>query len=119
MAYLSIIVPVYNKENYIDECIESILRQSFTDFELIIINDGSTDGSALKCKKYAAKDSRVVVIDQPNAGVSSARNRGLSLAKGTYTGFVDGDDSIDSDMYELLVKNARTFDADFSACRIR
>jgi len=119
MAYLSIIVPVYNKENYIDACIESILNQSFTDFELIIVNDGSTDSSALKCKKYAAQDSRVVVIDQPNAGVSSARNRGLSIAKGAYTGFVDGDDLIDSDMYELLVKNARTFEADISACRIR
>jgi glycosyltransferase involved in cell wall biosynthesis len=119
MAYLSIIVPVYNKENYIDDCIESIVSQSFTDFELIIVNDGSTDGSALKCKKYAAQDSRIVVIDQPNSGVSSARNRGLNIAKGTYTGFVDGDDSIDRDMYELLVKNARTFEADISACRIR
>ena len=119
MAYLSIIVPVYNKENYIDDCIESILSQSFTDFELIIVNDGSTDGSALKCKKYAAQDSRVILIDQPNAGVSSARNRGLSIAKGAYTGFVDSDDKIENDMYELLVKNARTFEADISACRIR
>ena len=119
MAYLSIIVPVYNKENYIDDCIKSILSQSFTDFELIIVNDGSTDGSALICKKYAAQDSRVVVIDQPNSGVSSARNRGLSIATGAYTGFVDGDDSIDRDMYELLVKNVRTFEADISACRIR
>ena len=119
MAYLSIIVPVYNKENYIDDCIKSILSQSFTDFELIIVNDGSTDGSGLKCKKYAAQDSRVVVIDQPNSGVSAARNRGLTMAKGVYTGFVDGDDSIDSDMYEVLVKNARMFEADISACRIR
>lgn len=119
MPYLSIIVPVYNKENYIDACIESIFGQSFTDFELILVNDGSTDNSALKCKKYAAQDSRVVVIDQPNAGVSSARNRGLNIAKGTYTGFVDSDDLIDRDMYELLVKNARAFEADVSACRIR
>jgi glycosyltransferase involved in cell wall biosynthesis len=119
MPYLSIIVPVYNKEKYLDACIESILGQSFTDFELIIVNDGSTDGSALKCKKYAAADSRVVVIDQPNRGVSAARNRGLAIAKGVYTGFVDGDDSIDNDMYEILVKNVRIFEADISACRIR
>lgn len=119
MAYLSIIVPVYNKENYLDDCITSILSQSFTDFELIIVNDGSTDGSALKCKQYAAQDSRVIVIDQPNGGVSAARNKGLSMATGVYTGFVDGDDSIDNDMYELLVNNARTYEADISACRIR
>jgi glycosyltransferase involved in cell wall biosynthesis len=119
MAYLSIVVPVYNKENYIDDCIQSILNQSFTDFELIIVNDGSTDGSALKCTKYAAQDSRVVFIDQPNGGVSAARNRGLSIATGAYTGFVDADDSIEPDMYGILVKNARTFDADISACRIR
>lgn len=119
MAFLSIIVPVYNKEKYVDACIESILSQSFTDFELILVNDGSTDSSAIKCKQYAAVDGRILFIDQPNGGVSSARNSGLKAAKGVYTAFVDSDDTIESDMYEALIKNALSSNADISACRIR
>ncbi len=119
MKTLSIIVPVYNKERYIDECIQSILNQTFTDFELILVNDGSTDGSLLKCRHYEKLDDRVLIIDQENKGVSFARNIGVSRSNGSYIGFVDSDDTIDLDMYELLVKNALDCDADVSVCRMR
>lgn len=119
MAYLSIIVPVYNKEKFIEACIDSILSQSFKNFELILVNDGSTDTSAVKCRQYATLDSRIVLINQPNGGVSSARNKGLQVATGEYTAFVDSDDTIESDMYEILIKNALTCNADISSCRIR
>ncbi|MCJ8211012.1 glycosyltransferase [Mucilaginibacter sp. RS28] len=119
MPKLSVIVPVYNKECYIDECINSILNQSFTDFELILVNDGSTDNSGQKCHDYATKDSRVIVIDQQNGGPSAARNTGIKKASGTYIGFIDSDDTISADMYELLYQNALKFDADISVCRLQ
>lgn len=119
MAFLSIIVPVYNTENYFDNCIQSILSQSFEDFELILVNDGSTDGSGLKCDKYAKFDKRVRVFHQINKGVSSARNQGIAEAKGQYIGFVDSDDVIDSDMYETLINNALENRADISICNMR
>jgi glycosyltransferase involved in cell wall biosynthesis len=119
MPALSIIVPVYNKVKYIDECLQSILRQTFIDFELILVNDGSTDGSGYKCKEYQHRDSRVIVIDQENAGVSAARNSGLKAAKGNYIGFVDCDDSVEAGMYETLISNIIGYDADISVCRLR
>ncbi|MDB4919110.1 glycosyltransferase [Mucilaginibacter sp.] len=119
MAFLSIIVPVYNKVNYLDGCIESILLQTFRDFELILVNDGSTDGSSLRCNYYAAIDHRVILIEQENAGVSAARNTGLQSASGQYIGFIDADDTIEPDMYELLIENAQKFDADICACRMK
>ena len=119
MPKLSIIVPVYNKENYMDACIHSILQQSFADFELILINDGSTDGSGEKCKYYQNLDNRVIFINQKNAGASIARNAGLKVAKGIYIGFIDSDDTIEPDMYELLINNLLTNDADISVCRMQ
>ena len=92
---LSIIVPVYNVEHYLPQCIESILNQTFTDFELILIDDGSPDRCPQICDKYAQKDRRIVVIHQENAGVSAARNAGVKIAKGKYIGFVDSDDWVD------------------------
>lgn len=89
---VSIIVPVYNGEEYFTDCIQSILVQSFTDIEVIVINDGSTDSSLSLIKRYAQNDSRIVVINQKNKGVSAARNAGLSKAKGDYIMFVDADD---------------------------
>lgn len=118
MLKLSIIVPVFNKVAYIDDCIKSILAQTFTAFELILVNDGSTDGSAEKCLVYAAQDSRVVVVNQQNEGVSSARNAGMALAKGEYIGFVDSDDSIEADMYATLIRIADGADAEISGCRL-
>ena len=119
MPILSIIVPVYNKENYIADCLDSILSQTCRDFELILVNDGSTDASYKKCREYEAKDNRIVLIDQKNAGVSAARNKGLSIARGKYIGFVDSDDTIEANMYEMLLSNIAAAGADISACRLR
>lgn len=98
---LSIISPVYNVESYLDRCVQSILSQSYRDIELILIDDGSTDSSAGICDEWAAKDSRVVVVHQTNAGVSAARNAGLKIAQGDYLTFVDPDDFLAPDTYFL------------------
>jgi len=119
MPLLSIIVPIFNKEQYIDDCINSILGQTFRDFELILVNDGSTDASYQKCREYEAKDNRIILIDQKNAGVSAARNKGLTIARGQYIGFIDSDDTIEADMYTTLIRNIISADADISACRLR
>lgn len=99
---ISIIVPIYNVEKYLPKCIESILSQTFTNFELILVNDGSKDRSGIICDEYASKDNRIKVIHKENGGVSSARNSGVDLASGKYIGFVDPDDYIKKDMYERL-----------------
>ena len=99
---ISIIVPVYKVERYLNECIDSILAQTFTDFELILVDDGSPDGCPALCDAAAAKDSRIRVIHKPNGGVSSARNAGLDTVRGNWIGFVDSDDSIDPSYYEKL-----------------
>lgn len=91
---LSIIVPVYNVEQYLPRCIDSILTQTFQDFELILVDDGSPDRCGEICDEYAKKDSRIIVIHQANKGVSTARNRGLDIAKGDYISFIDSDDQI-------------------------
>lgn len=113
---LSIIVPVYNTENYINRCIESILNQTYSNFELILIDDGSTDTSSYKCDEYAKKDIRVTVLHKENGGVSSARNLGISIAKGDIIAFVDSDDCLDCQMYEILIKNMDETNASISAC---
>lgn len=118
MPKISIIVPVYNCEKYISNCINSILEQSFKDFELILVDDGSSDRSSEICESFAKKDNRVRAIHQPNSGVSRARNRGLDEAQGEYIGFVDGDDCIDKEMYEQLYKNLADNNADISICGI-
>lgn len=119
MASLSVIVPVYNKEPYIGSSIKSILNQSYTDFELILVNDGSTDHSADICDQYAAQDARVKVLHQENKGVSAARNAGLGIAKGAYIGFVDCDDTLEPDMYAVLIKNILSHHADISICGVQ
>jgi len=88
---ISIIVPVYKVEPYLRKCIDSILAQTFTDFELILVDDGSPDGCGKICDEYAKKDNRILVIHKSNGGLSSARNAGLEIAKGEYIGFVDSD----------------------------
>lgn len=110
---LSVIVPVYNVEQYLAECVESILNQSFRNFELILVNDGSTDSSLEICKHYQIADNRVRVIDKPNGGQSSARNKGLDEARGKYISFVDSDDYIHLDTFISCVKYLERFDADF------
>ncbi len=105
MKIISYIVPVYNAEKYLSQCIESILSQKSTDIELILVDDGSTDGSLQICNEYKAKDSRVVVIHKENGGVSSARNKGLEAAHGKYIRFIDSDDKIGENDEIALVKN--------------
>ena len=106
---LSIIVPVYKVEDYIHKCISSILNQTFIDFELILIDDGSPDNCGAICDEYAKKDKRIVVIHQKNKGLSAARNAGLDIAKGDYITFVDSDDSISENAYsdniDILLKD--------------
>lgn len=100
MPKLSVIVPVYNVEQYIHKCVDSILSQTYADFELILVNDGSPDNCGKICDEYASKDNRVKVIHKQNGGVSEARNVSLDAAKGEYISFIDPDDWIDKDMYE-------------------
>ena len=99
---LSIIIPVYNVEQYINQCIESILIQTYHDYEIILIDDGSTDSSGEICDTYARKDNRIKVVHQLNAGQASARNSGMDLAKGDYIGFLDNDDFYYPDTVRIL-----------------
>lgn len=97
---VSVIIPVYNVEKYLESCLESIKSQTFTDYELILINDGSTDESVAIMRRYAKTDARIRIISQSNRGVSAARNLGLSVAEGEYVLFVDSDDTILPDALE-------------------
>lgn len=115
MALISVIVPVYNSEKYLAKCIDSILSQSHSQLEVILVDDGSTDRSLDICKEYERTDKRISLVSQANMGVSGARNTGLKLAKGQYIGFVDSDDYIDKTMYEeLLKKHLSAYD--FASC---
>lgn len=102
MSEISIIVPVYNAEKYLDRCVESILGQTFSDFELILVDDGSPDNSGKLCDKWAKKDHRIKVVHQANKGAGAARNAGLRIAEGRYIGFVDSDNWIEVNMYQIL-----------------
>lgn len=113
---ISIIVPVYNVESYLERCIESILNQSFKEFELILVNDGSTDGCKDICNEYKTKDKRIKVIHKENGGLSSARNAGLDIARGKYIGFVDSDDFINKDMYKTLFNTIQDNNSDMIIC---
>ena len=103
---VSIIVPVYNVEKYLDECMESILSQTYSNLEVILIDDGSTDSSGNMCDNYKALDNRIVVIHKPNGGLSSARNAGMDIATGDYLIFVDSDDIISLNMVSEMMKKA-------------
>ena len=116
MAEVSIIVPVYQVENYIRQCVDSILAQTFTDFELILVDDGSKDQSGQICDEYAKVDERVKVIHKENGGLSDARNRGMDQMVGNYFMFVDSDDYIAPTMVECLYKNIVNQNADIAVC---
>lgn len=103
---ISVIVPIYNQEKYVGKCIDSIIKQDFSDIEIILVNDGSKDGSLEKCKKYAKRDERVIIIDKPNEGVVKARRDGLLKAKGDYICFVDGDDYLPTDSLSIMYRIA-------------
>jgi glycosyltransferase involved in cell wall biosynthesis len=115
---VSIIVPVYNVEKYIGKCIQSIISQSLSNIEIVLVDDGSSDMSGKICDMYASKDSRIKVIHKINEGVSVARNIGLKTAAGEYIGFVDGDDYIDEKMYETLLTSIKSQNADISICNV-
>lgn len=113
---ISIIVPAYNIEPYILRCIESLQCQTHKNLEIIIVNDGSVDGTGEIIDGLAQKDSRIVVLHKENGGVSNARIAGINIAKGNYIGFVDGDDYVEPHMFEHLLKNAEMYGADISHC---
>ncbi|MDT1940063.1 MULTISPECIES: glycosyltransferase [Carnobacterium] len=113
---ITIIVPIFNSENFLEKCLESILAQTYKDLEIILVNDGSNDRSKDICNAYAKIDSRIKLIHKNNEGVSAARNDALKVAKGEYVGFVDSDDWIDPKMYENLYKLIRSTDSDISVC---
>lgn len=110
---ISVVVPIYNIEEYISECIESIIRQTYQNIQIILVDDGSKDCSGTICDQYAASDKRIEVIHQSNKGLVAARKSGLERAQGDYIGFVDGDDYIEADMYENLLREIRKSDTDF------
>lgn len=119
MPKLSIIVPIYNVEKYLRQCVDSILAQSLSDIEVILVDDGSSDSCPQIVDEYAAKDLRVIPIHKKNGGLSSARNAGLEKAQGEYVGFVDSDDWLDPRMYEKLYTVAQNNDTDIAACGIQ
>lgn len=116
MPKISIIVPIYNVEKYLEKCIKSILNQTFKDFELILVDDGSPDKCGEICEKYKALDSRVRVVHKSNAGLSAARNTGLDLAKGDFVAFVDSDDYVHKQMYEILYSQIIKDKSDITIC---
>ncbi len=116
MVLISIIVPVYNVEKYLEECIDSILAQTYREFELILVDDGSPDHSGEICDRYASQDKRIRVLHQENQGISDARNHALAVARGQYVTFVDSDDYIAPDMLELLYHNMKKENAQISIC---
>lgn len=113
---ISIIIPVYNVENYIEKCINSLINQTLVDVEFIFVNDGSPDGSANIIKKYQKKDKRIKLIEKENGGQASARNLGLKHATGEYVAFVDSDDYVDINMYKILYECAKKDDLDIVIC---
>lgn len=113
---ISVIIPVYNVSNYLAQCLESVLGQTYTNLQIICVDDGSTDGSGEICDFYAKKDSRLQVIHQKNAGAGAARNTGLSIAEGDFIGFVDSDDYITPEMYHSLLDALTQTGSDIAAC---
>lgn len=113
---ISIVIPVFNVKNYLANCVKSIEKQTYANLEIILVDDGSTDGSGELCNQLALKDRRIHVIHKKNGGLSSARNVGIEVAAGKYIGFVDSDDYIDGKMYETLLKKMYKYSADISIC---
>ena len=113
---VSVIVPIYNVEKYLDRCVKSIIEQTYKHLEIILVDDGSPDNCPKMCDEWAKKDSRIVVLHKTNGGLSSARNAGIKIAKGTYLSFVDSDDYIKNDMIESMVTTMYNYSSDLSCC---
>lgn len=116
MVEISIIVPVYNVKEYLKKCVDSLIAQTFKDIEIILVDDGSTDGSSEICDELLKEDERIRVIHKENGGLSDARNTGIDAARGKYIGFIDSDDYVDEHMYEILYRNLKKENADISMC---
>ena len=116
---ISVIVAVYNIENYVEKSVTSIMEQSYRNLEIILVDDGSTDESGRICDRMARQDARILVIHKPNGGLADARNAGLAVAKGDFIGFVDGDDWIDADMYGKMLGAMSEHHVDLAVCRYR
>lgn len=117
MELISIIVPVYNMEKYLERCVNSVIAQTYGNIEIILVDDGSTDNSPAMCDAYARKDARVRVVHKSNGGLSDARNAGLAVAEGSYIGYVDSDDWIEPDMYEKMYHACADNGAPLAICR--
>ena len=116
MPLISIIIPAYNIENYIAKCLDSLLNQTYKNLEIIVVDDGSSDDTGKIVDEYAVKYENIKLIHKKNGGVSAARNTGIEVASGYYIGFVDGDDTVDEEMFEVLINNAIKYNADISHC---
>ena len=116
MKKISVIIPVYNAEKYLKRCVDSVREQTYSNLEIILVDDGSPDGCPEMCDGFVAADARIKVIHKENAGVAAARNTGLDAATGEYLTFVDSDDYIDSVMYAEMMKQAEQFSCDFIMC---
>ena len=119
MVKISIVIPIYNAEDHLQRCVDSVLNQTEKNIEIILVDDGSTDNSIEICKNYLNQDKRVQLIHQENSGVSAARNRGIEQACGEYIGFIDSDDWIEPNMYECLLREANQASADIVMCDAR
>lgn len=113
---ISVIIPAYNIEKYIGRCLDSLLKQTYKNLEIIVVDDGSTDDTAKIIDEYTYSYDNIKVIHKANSGVSATRNTGIDIAKGDYIGFVDGDDTVDDEMFETLIQNAINYNADISHC---
>lgn len=116
---ISIIVPVYNVEQYLDKCVENLINQTYKNLEIILVDDGSKDKSGHICDLWKEKDNRIKVIHKKNGGLSDARNAGMHIAQGEYIAFVDSDDWVHERIYEILMDNMSKYNADISVCSIK
>lgn len=116
---ISVIVPIYNVEKYLNRCVDSIINQTHANLEIILVDDGSQDNCFDICEEYSIKDRRIKVIHKINGGLSDARNEGLKIAEGEFIGFVDGDDWIEPEMYERLLESIVKNNSDISACSVK
>ncbi|MEH7255805.1 glycosyltransferase family 2 protein, partial [Neobacillus niacini] len=115
---ISVIVAAYNVEKYIKKCLESITSQTYRDLEILVVNDGSTDKTLEEINNVSISDERIIIVNKPNGGLSSARNAGIDRATGDYIGFIDGDDYIATDMYATLLNNMLETSSDISICKV-
>lgn len=119
MKTISVVIPVYNVEKYLSECLDSVINQTYKNLQIIIVDDGSTDFSGKICDVYAEKDNRITVVHQKNAGAGAAKNTGLELIDGDYFSIIDSDDYIELDMYEKMVNSLEKYNADIVQCLFR